>query len=43
MTWRVLNEPQVIRCVVRTLEREALGPVAICYEAGPVGTRCTGR
>lgn len=37
VTWRVPNEPQAIRRVVRTLEREAPGPVAICYEAGPCG------
>ena len=37
VTWRVANEPQAIRRVVRTLEREAPGPVVICYEAGPCG------
>jgi transposase len=37
VTWHVPNEPQAIRRVVRTLEREAPGPVVICYEAGPCG------
>lgn len=43
VTWQVANEPQAVRRLVRKLEREAPGPVRVCYEAGPCGTRCSGR
>jgi transposase len=33
----VPNEPKAIQRLVRKLEREAPGPVRICYEAGPCG------
>ena len=31
------NEPTAVRRLVRKLEREAPGPVRVCYEAGPCG------
>jgi transposase len=37
VTWTVPNEPKAIQRLVRKLEREAPGPVRICYEAGPCG------
>ncbi|MCA1837332.1 MAG: IS110 family transposase [Gemmatimonadales bacterium] len=37
VTWTVPNEPHAIRRLVRRLEREAPGPVRVCYEAGPCG------
>jgi transposase len=37
VTWTVPNEPQAIRRLVRKVEREAPGPVRMCYEAGPCG------
>ena len=37
VTWQVPNEPKAVRRLVRTLEREAPGPVQMCYEAGPGG------
>ena len=37
VTWQVANEPQAVRRLVRQLEREAPGPVCVCYEAGPGG------
>lgn len=37
VTWQVANEPKAICRLVRTLEREAPGPVRCCYEAGPCG------
>ncbi len=37
VTWTVPNEPQAVRRLVRKLEREASGPVQVCYEAGPCG------
>ena len=37
VTWTVPNEPNAIRRLVRKLEREAPGPVRVCYEAGPCG------
>jgi len=37
VTWQVANEPQAIRRLIRTLERDAPGPVRVCYEAGPGG------
>ncbi len=37
VTWRLANEPQAVRRLVRKLEREAPGPVHIHYEAGPCG------
>ncbi len=42
VTWQLANEPQAVRRLVRTFEREAPGPVHVFYEAGPCGTRCTG-
>ena len=38
VTWTVANEPNAIRRLVRRLEREAVGPVQCCYEAGPGGS-----
>ena len=35
MTWQLANEPNAVRRLVRKLEREAPGPVRVCYEAGP--------
>jgi len=37
VTWTVPNEPNAVRRMVRKLEREAPGPVRVCYEAGPCG------
>jgi transposase len=37
VTWQVANEPHAVRRLVRKLEREAPGPVRVCYEAGPCG------
>jgi transposase len=37
VTWQVANEPDAVRRLVRKLEREAPGPVQMCYEAGPGG------
>jgi transposase len=37
VTWQLANEPQAVRRLVRTLEREAPGPVRVFYEAGPCG------
>ena len=37
VTWTVPNEPNAVRRLVRTLERDAPGPVLVCYEAGPCG------
>jgi transposase len=37
VTWQVANEPPAVRRLVRKLEREAPGPVRVCYEAGPGG------
>jgi len=37
VTWQLANEPQAVRRLVRKLEREAPGPVRVCYEAGPCG------
>ena len=37
VTWQVANEPQAVRRLVRRLERDAPGPVRVCYEAGPGG------
>lgn len=37
VTWQLANEPTAVRRLVRTLEREAPGPVQMCYEAGPCG------
>lgn len=36
-TWQLANEPKAVRRLVRTLEREAPGPVHVFYEAGPCG------
>ena len=37
VTWQLPNEPNAVRRLVRKLEREAPGPVQVCYEAGPCG------
>jgi transposase len=37
VTWQLANEPNAVRRLVRKLEREALGPVRVFYEAGPCG------
>jgi transposase len=37
VTWTVSNESQAVKRMVRKLEREAPGPVRVCYEAGPCG------
>lgn len=37
VTWQVANEPTAVRRLVKKLEREAPGPVHVCYEAGPCG------
>src|SRR5262245_4069499 len=37
VTWTVSNEPNAVRRLMRKLEREAPGPVQVCYEAGPCG------
>ena len=37
VTWQLPNEPSAVRRLVRRLERDALGPVRVCYEAGPCG------
>src|ERR1700674_849953 len=37
VTWQLANEPQAVRRLVRKLERDAPGPVRVCYEAGPCG------
>lgn len=35
--WTVNNEPTAVRRMARKILREAPGPVACCYEAGPCG------
>jgi transposase len=37
VTWQLANEPNAVRRLVRKLERDAPGPVQVCYEAGPCG------
>jgi transposase len=37
VTWQLANEPHAVRRLVRTLEREAPGPIHVFYEAGPCG------
>jgi transposase len=37
VTWTLANDPKAIDRLRRKLEREAPGPVQICYEAGPCG------
>jgi transposase len=37
VTWQLANEPNAVRRLVKKLEREAAGPVRVCYEAGPCG------
>lgn len=37
VTWQVANEPQAVRRLARTLERDAPGSVQVCYEAGACG------
>jgi hypothetical protein len=43
VTWQVANEPQAVRRLVRRLVHDAPGPVRVCYEDGPAGTRRNGR
>ena len=37
VTWTVPNVPHAVKRLVRKLERDAPGPVRVCYEAGPCG------
>jgi transposase len=37
VAWTAENEPKAIERLHRKLEREAPGPVRVCYEAGPCG------
>ena len=37
VTWTAENEPKAISRLHRKLERDAPGPVRVCYEAGPCG------
>src|SRR5882672_532322 len=37
VTWMVEHEPKAVDRLRRKLEREAPGPVRVCYEAGPCG------
>jgi transposase len=37
VTWTVPKEPNAVKRLVRKLERDAPGPVRMCYEAGPCG------
>jgi transposase len=37
VTWQMPNEPAAVRRLVKKLEREAPGPVCVCYEAGVCG------
>jgi len=37
VTWTTPNEPRALRRLTKKLEREALGPVRVFYEAGPCG------
>jgi len=37
VTWQLANEPKAVHRLIRRLEREATGPVRVCYEAGPCG------
>ena len=37
VTWQLANAPTAVRRLVRKLERDAPGPVSVCYEAGPCG------
>jgi transposase len=37
VTWQLPNEANAVRRLVRKLERDAPGPVRVCYEAGPCG------
>ena len=37
VTWQLANEPGAVRRLIRKLERQAPGPVRVCYEAGPCG------
>jgi hypothetical protein len=39
VTWRLANEPNAVRRLVRKLEREAAGPVRVFYEGGAVWLR----
>jgi transposase len=35
--WKMANEPHAVRRLAKKLERDAPGPVRVCYEAGPCG------
>lgn len=35
--WQLSNEPAALRRMVRKLQRLAVGPLQLCYEAGPCG------
>lgn len=35
--WTIANEPKAVERLRRQLERDAPGPVRVCYEAGPCG------
>jgi transposase len=37
VTWKIANEPQAVKRLVRKLETTGPGPVRCCYEAGPGG------
>ena len=37
VSWKVANEPQAVRRLVKKLERETPGEVRVFYEAGPCG------
>jgi transposase len=37
VTWHIPNEATAVRRLLRKLEREASGPILVCYEAGPCG------
>jgi transposase len=35
--WELVNEPRAVRRLAKRLEREAVGDLRVCYEAGPCG------
>jgi transposase len=37
VSWKIANEPEAVRRLVKKLEREAPGAVRVFYEAGPCG------
>jgi len=44
VTWQLPNEPSVVRRLVRRLERDAPGPVRVCYGSRAVRlTPCNAR